>query len=129
MLIEANKSIPDNIRKKTLRWFKKDIQMTPDGLFEKLWWKHKSYWSNYVGWSKTFAKYEGYMRMAEAYGISEQKFIQKMEEFIKEDLWINESLPTVAIAKATLKKHYGLDDDSSDEELAAKLIIEKYHSQ
>lgn len=69
------------------------------------------------------------MRMAEAYGISEQKFIQKMEEFIKEDLWINESLPTVAIAKATLKKHYGLDDDSSDEELAAKLIIEKYHSQ
>jgi len=64
--------------------------MTSEWLLKKLWGNNISYWGNYIWGSKHFAKYEGYQRMAEAYGISEDQFVRKMEEFIREDLGVEQ---------------------------------------
>ena len=129
MLIEANKSIPDIIRKKTLRWFKKELWMTTDFLVEKMPWdindSKRTYWSWYLWGSKKFAKYEWYMRMAEVAWISEDNFIHKMEEFIREDVG---TTIDPEVAKATLKKAFWLSPDASDELLAMELIRGKYHN-
>lgn len=93
MIVELSKSIPDNVRKKTLRWFKNELNITSEGLFEKMpGIKNESKRTKYSWYlqSKPLAKYESYFKMAEAYGISEDQFIRKMEEFIREDLGVEQ---------------------------------------
>lgn len=91
--------------------------------------KEQSTISKIITASKKKNELNDFHEIAKWLWMSEKEFDLLYISSDKERLWIWESSeePTPQVAMSTLKKHYWLPDSASDEELATKLLMRKYH--